>query len=121
MRGTTNVKKILDHPYTGFAFSLVVLWVSIQIGTFAGQKLRPLPDDEREDFGNVINATLTLLALIIGFSFSMAVSRYDQRKNYEEAEANAIGRSPGTPIHSTDQGERQGISLAAAFNFENPI
>lgn len=25
------------------------------------------------------------------FSFSMAVSRYDQRQNYEEAEANAIG------------------------------
>jgi len=39
----------------------------------------------------VLAASLTLLALIIGFSFSMAVSRYDQRKNYEEAEANAIG------------------------------
>lgn len=36
-------------------------------------------------------ATLTLLALIIGFSFSMATARYDLRKNYEEAEANAIG------------------------------
>lgn len=36
-------------------------------------------------------ATLTLLGLIIGFSFSMAVSRYDQRKAYEEEEANAIG------------------------------
>lgn len=47
--------------------------------------------DEREDFNTVLTATLTLLALIIGFSFSMAVSRYDQRKNYEEAEANAIG------------------------------
>jgi hypothetical protein len=82
---------MLDFPFMVFAFSLVVLWVSIQIGTFVGQKLRPLPDDEREDFGIVINATLTLLALIIGFSFSMAVSRYDQRKNYEEAEANAIG------------------------------
>jgi hypothetical protein len=34
---------------------------------------------------------LTLLGLIIGFSFSMAVSRYDQRKNYEAEEANAIG------------------------------
>jgi hypothetical protein len=34
---------------------------------------------------------LTLLALIIGFSFSMATTRYDQRKNYEEQEANAIG------------------------------
>ena len=39
----------------------------------------------------VLAATLTLLGLIIGFSFSMAISRYDQRKNYEEAEANAIG------------------------------
>jgi hypothetical protein len=29
--------------------------------------------------------------LIIGFSFSMATNRYDQRKNFEEAEANAIG------------------------------
>ena len=39
----------------------------------------------------MLTATLTLLALIIGFTFSMAVSRYDLRKNYEEAEANAIG------------------------------
>jgi hypothetical protein len=43
------------------------------------------------DFDTVLTATLTLLALIIGFSFSMAVTRYDQRKNYEAAEANAIG------------------------------
>jgi len=47
--------------------------------------------DEREDFDTVLTATLTLMALIIGFTFSMAVSRFDQRKNYEEAEANAIG------------------------------
>jgi hypothetical protein len=36
-------------------------------------------------------ATLTILGLIIGFTFSMAVSRYDQRKHYEELEASAIG------------------------------
>jgi hypothetical protein len=35
--------------------------------------------------------TLTLLGLLIGPRFSMAASRYDQRKNFEEAEANAIG------------------------------
>ena len=52
---------------------------------------RSLGEDELEDFGVVLAATLTLLGLIIGFSFSMAISRYDQRKNYEEAEANAIG------------------------------
>jgi hypothetical protein len=28
---------------------------------------------------------------LIGFTFAMAVSRYDQRKGYEEQEANAIG------------------------------
>jgi hypothetical protein len=33
---------------------------------------------------------LTLLALIIGFSFSMAVGRYDLRKANEATEANAI-------------------------------
>ena len=34
---------------------------------------------------------MTLLGLLIGFTFSMAMNRYEQRKNYEEAEANAIG------------------------------
>lgn len=41
--------------------------------------------------GIVPGATLTLLGLVIGFVFSTAINRYDQRKNYEEAEANAIG------------------------------
>ena len=44
-----------------------------------------------DSYGTILAATLTLLGLIIGFTFSMAVSRYDQRKNLEEEEANAIG------------------------------
>jgi hypothetical protein len=36
-------------------------------------------------------ATLTLLGLIIGFTFSKAINRYEQRRNYEPEEANAIG------------------------------
>jgi hypothetical protein len=39
----------------------------------------------------VQGAALTLLGLLIGFTFSMAISRYDQRKSYEASEANAIG------------------------------
>jgi uncharacterized membrane protein YdfJ with MMPL/SSD domain len=39
----------------------------------------------------ILVATLTLLALTIGFTASMATTRYDQRKTLEEAEANAIG------------------------------
>jgi hypothetical protein len=66
-----------------------MLWLSAQAG--ASLRRRPLKDDERDDFNIVEAATLTLLGLIIGFSFSMATSRYDLRKNYEEAKANAIG------------------------------
>jgi len=60
-------------------------------GDFLRGRRRPVRKDEREDLDIVEAAILTLLALIIGFTFSMAVTRYDQRKNYEEAEANAIG------------------------------
>ena len=51
-----------------------------------------MDEDARDDFSvSSWRRTLTLLSLVIGFSFSMAISRYDQRKNCEEAEANAIG------------------------------
>ncbi len=58
---------------------------------FLRNQWRGLAEDIREDYGVVLGGTLTLLGLIIGFSFSMATSRYDQRKIYEEGEANAIG------------------------------
>src|SRR6516165_10390498 len=83
--------RILDFPYVLFATSAVVQWLAASIGKFI-RKRRPAPkEDQQQDFDIVRTATLTLLALIIGFSFQMAISRYDQRKNYEEAEANAIG------------------------------
>src|SRR6516162_4578684 len=82
---------IKDFPLLVFALSLVILWVSAQAGASVRRRLQPLEETEWQDFGVVLAATLTLLGLIIGFGFSMVVSRYDQRKNYEEEEANAIG------------------------------
>jgi len=81
----------LDSPFTVFAVALAAQWFAAYTGAYFRKTRRPLRSDERDDFETVRTATLTLLALIIGFSFSMAVTRYDQRKNYEEAEANAIG------------------------------
>lgn len=78
-------------PRLLLVISLVVLFLSANLGAFIGRRLRPLKEEEREDFSVVLTAILTLLGLLIGFAFSMAISRYDQRKNYEEAEANAIG------------------------------
>jgi len=85
-----EITHALSYPRVLFVFSLIVLWLAGRTGAALGRRL-PLKADERDDFGIVQAATLTLLGLIIGFSFSMAISRYDQRKNYEEEEANAIG------------------------------
>jgi hypothetical protein len=81
---------LLDYPLVFFLTALVVLWLSAWSGAYFRRR-RELEDAEREDLGMVVSAALTLLGLIIGFSFSMAVNRYDQRKNLEEEEANAIG------------------------------
>jgi hypothetical protein len=80
-----------DSPFVVLAISLVAQWVAAYAGDAIRKKMRPLKEEERADFDLVRTASLTLLGLIIGFSFAMAVTRYDQRKNYEEAEANAIG------------------------------
>jgi len=85
------MKFVLDHPLLVFALSLLVLSLATWVGDTLRSRVRPLKEEEREQFSVVLSATLTLLGLLIAFSFSMAVSRYDQRKNYEEAEANAIG------------------------------
>ena len=81
---------MLDMPFLYFPPAVFCLWLAARLGV-ALRKRRPLAGDEKDDFGVVQAATLTLLALIIGFSFAMATTRYDLRKNYEEAEANAIG------------------------------
>jgi hypothetical protein len=81
----------MDYPLFVFGVTFFVLWLAARVGFSVLRRWRNLEAVAREDFGVILAATLTLLGLIIGFSFSMAVSRYDQRKNYEEAEANAIG------------------------------
>jgi hypothetical protein len=82
---------VTDYPLLVFALSFFGLSLSAWIGKSFSKGRRTLEANVREDFGVILAATLTLLALIIGFTFSMALNRYDQRKNYEEAEANAIG------------------------------
>ncbi len=78
---------ILDYPLVVFVFSLTLLYASEESGAFLGKRRGGVKEGEREDFNLIMSALLTLLALIIGFTLSMAISHYDQRKSYEEAEA----------------------------------
>lgn len=81
---------LINYPIVLFLVSFAMLWLSAWTGTRL-LRHRVLEEGARDDFGVIQAATLTLLGLILGFSFSMAISRYDQRKNLEEEEANAIG------------------------------
>lgn len=82
---------LINQPYLVLVSSGVILWLAAEAGNGLRVHISAIKEEERDDFGLVVSATLTLLGLLIGFTFSMAITRYDQRKNYEEAEANAIG------------------------------
>lgn len=83
---------VADYPLLVFVLSFVMMWLATRVGeAFLRRRQHSVETDVREDFSTILSATLALLGLLIGFSFSMATGRYDQRKNLEEAEANAIG------------------------------
>jgi hypothetical protein len=85
------MRTVIDHPLLLFAVSFGVLWFAALMGASFFRRKLQLAEEMREDFGHLLVATLTLLALIIGFLFMMATTRFDQRKMFEEEEANAIG------------------------------
>jgi hypothetical protein len=82
---------LTDYPWLVFGLALVMLWLCAQLGAALRRRQEAHGPRAPETFTIVLTASLTLLGLIIGFTFSMAVSRYDMRKNYEAEEANAIG------------------------------
>lgn len=79
-----------DRPVLILAVTFVALTGSAWLGRKVADRYRQTAQSEHENLNLVLGATLTLLGLIIGFTFSMALNRYDQRKALEEAEANAI-------------------------------
>jgi hypothetical protein len=81
----------LNYPVLIFVISFLLLWFAAWAGGKVSERRHGLSEEMRPDFGVILAASLTLLGLIIGFTFSMATSRYELRKSYEEAEANAIG------------------------------
>jgi hypothetical protein len=111
-----------DNPFSVFAVALVAQVIAALVGDSIRKRAPSLKQGERHDFNIIHAATLTLLALIIGFSFSMAVARHDQRRTLEEAEANAIAteylradRLPGDGGSRTRELLRKYLDLRIAY------
>jgi hypothetical protein len=76
----------------------VILFVGVlllgltEIGHRRGLRLHHAKDEPRKgQIGGVQGAILGLLALLLGFTFSMAVDRYETRRDLVLREANSIG------------------------------
>lgn len=75
-----------------FGITVVMVLVSIWIGTLLGQQRRRKPDHEEEgSLGTIISATLGLLAFMLAFTFGIASERFQTRKQLLLDEVNTIG------------------------------
>jgi len=82
--------RLTDYPAYTFLACLILFWLAGIISRVLYRRFHKTEPDT-ENYTLLLGAVLSILGLLIGFTFSMAVSRYDMRKNYEEEEANAIG------------------------------
>ncbi len=75
-----------------FAATVAVVLLSIEAGYQLGRLRRRWSADEKEALvGAIVAAALGLLGLILAFTFGLAASRFDVRRQMVVEEANAIG------------------------------
>ena len=71
---------------------LLLLILTTEFGYRRGVKaLATFDDGAKSQIGTISSGTLGVLALLLGFWFSMALSRFDLRNHLVVEEANAIG------------------------------
>jgi dsDNA-binding SOS-regulon protein len=85
------MENLTHYPVLVFAVAFLSLSLASAASAWLRRRNSSINEEQKDDLSLILAASLTLLALIIGFSFSMATNRYEQRKTFEEAEANAIG------------------------------
>jgi len=75
-----------------FIFILAVVLLSVEGGYRLGKYRRSRHEEEKEaPLGTMVGATLGLLAFILAFTFGLAATRFDARRQVLLNEANAIG------------------------------
>ena len=69
-----------------------MLLATTEVGFRFGLRLHAAKDEARkEQIGGIHAAVLGMLGLLLGFTFAMALERYDKRRILVIQEANAIG------------------------------
>lgn len=78
--------------WTIFPLSVAIALISVELGYRLAQSRQRRSKQENEaPVGNMAGATLGLLAFMLAFTFGMAASRFEDRRQVVLSEANAIG------------------------------
>lgn len=110
------------HPVMFFLVIVAVLWLATLLGGQLRRHREGTLAEESSTFKTLETAVLALLGLLLGFTFSMGVGRYDQRKNLEITEANNLANiwlrtdTLPEPLRSQEQQTiRQYVPVRIAF------
>jgi hypothetical protein len=80
------------YPWLAYGLAVAIILAAAELGHLIGVgRRRGHPEDISADISTLVSAALGLLALMIGFTFSMSLGRYDVRRGALLDEANAIG------------------------------
>jgi hypothetical protein len=75
-----------------FGTTVVLIFLAVEAGYRVGKWRQRRPEHERETpVGTIVAAILGLLAFLLAFTFGMAASRFELRRELVLDEANAIG------------------------------
>ena len=91
----------------------VVIFLMAELGIVLGRKLQTRT--QSTELGTFTGASLGLLALLLGFSFSLALSRYDVRRGWVLEEANAISSTANFALMLPKQSQRPILNLLREY------
>src|SRR5262249_1356059 len=90
-----------------FVLILVVVLLSVECGYRLGKYRRSRQEQENEaPVGTMVGATVGFIAFILAFTFGLAASRFDTRRQVLLDEANAIGTTYLRAGMLPEQGEQ---------------
>lgn len=84
--------RVFSSQWLVILFGAILFLVAAEIGFRLGIRLHRASDEaRRSQIGGIQGAILGMLGLLLGFTFAMAVARYESRRELVLREANAIG------------------------------